>query len=68
MFRRATAGARQLMPNVDGWDALLWLGVAIGFFGLANKADLYTACIVLAIVVVTLGFLGSSRTARPSDI
>lgn len=55
------------MPNVDGWDALLWLGVAIGFYGVTVKADFATACIVLAVVLGLLGFLGSASTPPQSE-
>lgn len=69
MFRSISKGARSVMPNVDGWDVLLWLSIAVGFYGIANLFSFYVACIALAVVGVTFGYLGSSapKPAKPPE-
>lgn len=52
------------MPNVDGWDALLWLAIAVGAYGVWLGFGLAAACIAFGVVVGILALLGSIASGR----
>lgn len=64
MVRRIASGLHVAMPNVDGWDLLLWSAIAVGLLGVYLIAGFAVACIVFGVIAAPLALLGSIGSGR----